>query len=86
MIGNCANIYGAYMYPATDGPRYLPGGVSTAGVALLVAVLAVIIRILLIKQNKKLEERERFELSGQQAPGSGAERRDERAVGFRYIL
>ncbi|EMR62640.1 putative allantoate permease protein [Eutypa lata UCREL1] len=83
MIGNCANIYGSFMYPGTDGPRYLPGGISTAAVALVVAILAIIIRLILAKQNKKMEERELFELSGQ-APTS--ERRDERAAGFRYIL
>lgn len=83
MIGNCANIYGSYMYPGTDGPRYLPGGISTAAVALVVAILAIIIRLILAKQNKKMEECELFELSGQ-APTS--ERRDERAAGFRYIL
>lgn len=81
MIGNCANIYGPYMYPATDGPRYLPGGVSTATVALLVAVMAVMLRLILKRQNRKLEMREAMETDGQ--AGSDMEAR---AVGFRYIL
>lgn len=75
MMGNCANIYGSYMYPATDGPRYLPGGVSTAAVALLVAALALMLRAILARQNKKLAERESLEDGG---PG-GRE-------GFRYVL
>lgn len=85
VVGNTANIYGSYMYPSSDDPRYLAGGISTAVVALVVAILAVIIRLALMKQNKKLEERELLELSGQNA-SSGAEDRDERALGFRYIL
>ncbi|KAI5865948.1 allantoate permease [Durotheca rogersii] len=84
MVGNCANIYGSYMFPSRDGPRYAPGGYSTAAIAALVAVMTVIIRFVLIRSNKKLEERENFEASGQ---GAGAESDpDRRMVGFRYIL
>ncbi|KAH7040206.1 putative MFS transporter [Microdochium trichocladiopsis] len=72
MIGNCANIYGPYMYPASNGPRYLPGGISTAAVALLVAVLALALREILRRQNKKLEAAESVEDGGR--------------IGFRYIL
>lgn len=73
------------MYPSSDDPRYLAGGISTAVVALVVAILAVTIRLVLMTQNKKLEERELLELSGQNA-NSGTEDHDERAMGFRYIL
>ncbi|CAJ2512037.1 Uu.00g076620.m01.CDS01 [Anthostomella pinea] len=73
MIGNCANIYGSYMYPATDGPGYVAGGSATAVVASLVAVLALVIRFVLQRENRKMAEREAFEADG-------------RGVGFRYIL
>ncbi|RYO85387.1 hypothetical protein DL764_009178 [Monosporascus ibericus] len=85
MIGNCANIYGSYMYPASHGPRYLPGGCSTAGVALFVAFLAVVVRIVLTRQNKKLAEREIFEARGE-ATNSNTDGGEARATGFRYIL
>ncbi|RYP80773.1 hypothetical protein DL770_006093 [Monosporascus sp. CRB-9-2] len=85
MIGNCANIYGSYMYPASHGPRYLPGGCSTAGVALFVAFLAVVVRIVLTRQNKKLAEREIFE-AHREAANSNTEGGEARATGFRYIL
>ncbi|KAK1139435.1 hypothetical protein N8T08_000798 [Aspergillus melleus] len=45
MLGNTASIYGSYMWPSSSGPRYIPGGGATAGVAFLVAVLAFIIRM-----------------------------------------
>ncbi|KAI0099300.1 allantoate permease [Nemania sp. FL0031] len=75
LVGNSANIYGSYMYPASDGPRYLPGGAATAGVAFIVAMLALIARLVLKRENKRLAEREVAESEA-------------RAVGtsFRYIL
>ncbi|KAJ8130930.1 hypothetical protein O1611_g2700 [Lasiodiplodia mahajangana] len=75
LVGNSANIYGSYMYPASDGPRYLPGGAATAGVAFLVAVVALVARLVLKRENKKLAEREASE------PEAGAV-----DGGFRYIL
>jgi len=44
-IGNAANIYGPYMYPSREGPRYLAGGAAVAGLCLLVALLAFVLRM-----------------------------------------
>lgn len=85
MIGNCANIYGPYMYPSTDGPRYIPGGASTAAVAVLVAILALVIRFVLNRQNKELAKKEFVDSEGG-VVNMHADRPDARAVGFRYIL
>ncbi|KAI1084549.1 putative MFS transporter [Whalleya microplaca] len=85
MIGNTSNIYGSYMYPSSDGPRYLAGGAATAGVSVLVAALAIVARLVLQRQNKKLAEREVFESDGQ-VVNLHAEDREAGAVGFRYIL
>ena len=46
------------MYPISDAPRYIPGGSATAAVALVVAVLAFVIRAVSKKQNKALAGRE----------------------------
>ena len=46
------------MYPISDALRYIPGGSATAAVALVVAVLAFVIRAVLKKQNKALAGRE----------------------------
>lgn len=81
LVGNSANIYGSYMYPSSDGPRYLPGGAATAGIALLVAFLALVARIVLQRENKRLAEREASEPEGTARYNPG-----EVAVGFRYIL
>ncbi|KAH1701629.1 hypothetical protein KXV70_007606 [Aspergillus fumigatus] len=59
MIGNTATIYGSYMWPSSSGPRYVPGGSATAVVAVLVALLASVIRMVHVRMNKRLEEQER---------------------------
>ncbi|KAL4881741.1 major facilitator superfamily domain-containing protein [Aspergillus karnatakaensis] len=58
MIGNTASIYGSYMWPSSSGPRYIPGGSATAGVALIVAVMAWVIRTVHARMNKGLELKE----------------------------
>ncbi|KAI1825787.1 allantoate permease [Xylaria intraflava] len=80
LVGNAANIYGSYMYPASDGPRYLGGGAATAAVALLVAILAGVVRLILQRENRKLEERDTTESD------DAARRPGEVPHGFRYIL
>ncbi|KAL4912060.1 major facilitator superfamily domain-containing protein [Aspergillus aurantiobrunneus] len=76
MVGNTASIYGSYMWPSSSGPRYVPGGSATAAVALLVAVLAYVIRIVHVRMNSELSRRESVE---------GDETLDA-PRGFRFIL
>ncbi|KAI5860343.1 putative MFS transporter [Durotheca rogersii] len=95
MIGNSANIYGTYMYPASDGPRYLAGGSSTAAVALLTALLALAVRLVLRQQNRALAAREGAGDAPAHEAAPGEQARRPRATvggalaappGFRYIL
>ncbi|KAL4931444.1 major facilitator superfamily domain-containing protein [Aspergillus undulatus] len=76
MIGNTASIYGSYMWPSSSGPRYIPGGSATAGVALLVAVMAYVIRCVHMRMNRGLVERENI----------GDDEVLDAPRGFRYIL
>ncbi|KAK2624961.1 hypothetical protein QTJ16_005330 [Diplocarpon rosae] len=80
MIGNTASIYGSYMYPKSDEPRYLAGGAAVAGVCFLVAVFAFVLRNVHIRENRKLEIAEAEAAAGQQAESSGRRR------GFRYVI
>lgn len=64
MIGNTATIYGSYMWPSSSGPKYVPGGSATAVVAVLVAVLAWVIRMVHARMNKRLEEEDEVENRG----------------------
>lgn len=66
------------MYPASDGPRYIPGGTATAVICLVVVLMAVILRFVHLKENKKLERIEN-EIVAFDAAG------DRRGQGFRYV-
>lgn len=81
MIGNTASIYGSYMWPKRDAPRYIAGGGANAGICLVVAGLAVVLRLVLQRENRKLEVAER---EGRVA--DGMESLDTRAAGFRYVI
>lgn len=85
MIGNTASIYGSYMYPSEDEPQFIPGGSANAVICILVAALAFVLRLIHIKENKKLELAER---QGHLGDGVAVGDTDPelRAIGFRYIL
>ncbi|KAK2608077.1 hypothetical protein N8I77_006712 [Diaporthe amygdali] len=84
MIGNTASIYGSYMYPATAAPRYIPGGTANTVICLMVALLALVLRFVHLRENRELEKLEERELAdGDQGGNGGGGGR--RAVGFRYV-
>jgi hypothetical protein len=78
LIGSMSSIYGSYMYPIGDAPRYLAGGGGVAGLCLFVAIIAFVIRLMLIRENKKLE---RAEADGHGSSGVGGIQSS-----FRYII
>lgn len=89
MIGNTATIYGSYMYPESSGPRYIPGGTTNAVVCVLVAALAIVLRFVHIRENKKLEKIEQEAAQpgepGMKPPTEAVVTGDRRVAGFRYI-
>lgn len=78
-IGNLASVYGSYMYPSKDAPRYIPGGAANASVLVLLALLALFIRWIHVKENKKLERAETENSAGDVTSGHFMPH------GFRYI-
>ncbi|EIT80984.1 permease of the major facilitator superfamily [Aspergillus oryzae 3.042] len=64
MIGNTASIYGSYMWPSSSGPRYIAGGGATAAIAFLVAILALVIRMVHSQMNKRLDLAQESSQSG----------------------
>ncbi|RFU26355.1 hypothetical protein B7463_g9985, partial [Scytalidium lignicola] len=83
MIGNTATIYGPYMYPATDGPKYIAGGAAVAGVCFISSILAYVLRLVHIRENKKLIEREDEMIEAAEVQPVDA---NTRRAGFRYVL
>lgn len=78
MIANTASIYGSYMYPSSAAPQYIPGGSANAVICLVVAVMALLLRWIHVRENRKLEAREGGEGTEEDAIGR-------RGVGFRYV-
>ncbi|SPO07182.1 related to putative tartrate transporter [Cephalotrichum gorgonifer] len=85
MFGNTATIYGSYMYPSSTGPQYIPGGTTNAVVCLIVATLALILRFIHIRENKRIEQAEREMEEMGNSEGQLTAVRDQPPPGFRYI-
>ncbi|KAF3402627.1 hypothetical protein DPV78_003741 [Talaromyces pinophilus] len=87
MIGNTSNIYGSYLYPSSAAPQYVFGGATIAGVGVVCMACAITMRLILVRENKKLDEVERdgdFTLAPHLSV-KDRERRDLARTGFRYI-
>jgi hypothetical protein len=86
-IGNCvansASIYGSYMYPSSDGPRYIPGSGANAAICLSIICLALVLRYVHKWENKKLERAEQEAMAG--GGEQGVVEGDARGTGFRYV-
>ncbi|ORY60750.1 major facilitator superfamily domain-containing protein [Pseudomassariella vexata] len=54
VFGQIGYIYGAYMWPSYDSPRYGIGFGSSAGFALCTIVCAWILRVILVLENRKI--------------------------------
>ncbi|KAK2063710.1 major facilitator superfamily transporter [Colletotrichum caudatum] len=52
--GQIGYIYGAYLWPSTDSPRYAIGFGASAGFALLSIMCAWWIRVLLVRENRRI--------------------------------
>ncbi|KAJ5707467.1 hypothetical protein N7488_007268 [Penicillium malachiteum] len=86
MIGNTASIYGSYMWPDSSGPRYIPGGSATAAIALVVAIMAFVIRKVHMNMNRKLDEMESSQGLPSASDAGEMHESENRTTGFRYIL
>jgi len=53
LIGQCGPLVGTSIFPKTDAPYYVRGMTICAAFMALVGILAFILRVVLIKQNKR---------------------------------
>lgn len=51
-----AQIYGAYFWPKSDGPRYVTGFAASAAFSLACVVLCWVMRALLKRENRRLRQ------------------------------
>lgn len=57
LIGQCGPLLGTRLYPKSEGPFYVKGQSVCAGFMFLFCVLALVLRTLLVWENKKLDEK-----------------------------
>lgn len=87
-VSNTSSIYASYMFPKSDGPRYVLAMSVCSATAFVAICAASALRVILVKLNRKLERGEWVEgainskVMGQEGavPGEAAAR------GFRFLL
>ncbi|RDW64563.1 uncharacterized protein DSM5745_09974 [Aspergillus mulundensis] len=90
-FGNLAQIFSSYFYPDSSAPRYVIAMAANSAFSLAVIVLALCMRFILLRANKRLERGETTvseEMRGQsqmEIAGLSEEERVARREGFRYI-
>lgn len=70
------------MYPSSASPRYIPGGTANTVVCLSVAGMAFLLRLVHIRENKKLEAQEADDIANGERSKADDGRR---GIGFRYV-
>ena len=94
LVGQCGPLLGTRMYPSSEGPLYVKGQSVCAGFMFLFCLLALVLRTLLVWENKKLDRQygtvAQQKLAMQEAGPRGGSKRE---VGvenygplFRYVL
>jgi MFS family permease len=86
VIGQCGPLVGTRLYPDTDAPLYVKGMSICAGAMVLVAVLAIVLRIYLTRENSKKELA--YGLVGDEAQETLVSKEDQgiSAARFEYML
>lgn len=88
IIGQCGPLLGTRLYPKAEGPYYRKGMAVCASFMFFNGFLALVLRTLLQRQNKKLEEEERqvTQAAGGDEKGVILAVENEGTFGYRYIL
>ncbi|KAI0159938.1 major facilitator superfamily domain-containing protein [Hypoxylon sp. FL1284] len=76
-LSGVSAVYSSYLYPNNAGPRFVLAFSVNAGMALVAIVASTILRFVLQRENRKLEQKEREEERAGQVNVIGA--------GFRYL-
>ncbi|KID83368.1 Major facilitator superfamily domain, general substrate transporter [Metarhizium guizhouense ARSEF 977] len=83
LIGQCGPLLGTRVYPQNERPNYAKGHGICAAFMLFVAILAVILRTLLVWENKRLAEKYEDDAVANDAHDQGVENYGPK---FRYVL
>lgn len=82
-VSNASSIYASYMYPESAGPRYEVAMAVNCATAVMAILMATLLRVMLVRLNKKLDRGEHVEgavVAGEGVPGEAAKK------GFRFLV
>jgi predicted MFS family arabinose efflux permease len=86
LIGQCGPLLGTRLYPKSEGPLYVKGQSVCAGFMFLFCLLSLLLRTILARENKKLDNKY-GSLEQQRAAGEGKRELGENyGPKFRYVL
>lgn len=83
IVGQCGPLLGTRVYPQKDRPNYVKGHSICAAFMVFVAILAIILRILLVWENRKLSEKYDTDAVAEDDDEEGVENYGPK---FRYVL
>lgn len=88
LIGQCGPLVGTRLYPDSDGPWYSHGMAACTGAMCMVAALAVVLRTVLAKKNRRSDKGKnvRYEMVERGEDESFVEKRREVGKRFVYML
>lgn len=87
VIGQCGPILGTRLYPTAQGPRYVKGMSICAAFMFFAAVMALALRILLVWENRKLDQRyDNKARQGREMDQGAAVAVEDYGPKFRYVL
>lgn len=66
-LANASHFYTPYIFPSSDGPRYLGGGIALAVFNAGVLLIAVTLKFAFAAQNRKLQK---YDDEGKPYPGA----------------
>ncbi|PNY25406.1 Pantothenate transporter liz1 [Tolypocladium capitatum] len=79
-VGNCTSIYTSYLYPKSAMPGYTGAFIHNCVMAAVAVAAAFVLKLKLVRLNKRLDRGERVEGAINAAPGEAVER------GFRFLV
>ena len=87
VIGQCGPILGTRIYPTSEAPRYIKGMSVCAAFMFFSAALAFALRILLVWENRKLDEKYKNKSGqGSETDQGAAVAVEDYGPNFRYVL
>ncbi|KAJ5777277.1 hypothetical protein N7520_000523 [Penicillium odoratum] len=86
LIGQCGPFLGTNVFPDSEAPRYIKGMSICAAFMIFTTFLALLLRCLLVWENKRLDKKYGPRIDVDEAKGEIAVAEDNYGASFRYML